>query len=146
MLIHSHNRRRQEGRQPFQGTVMTSSLYWSFRKLTQLRHDARNATTWTLPRVTRSVPTSMVCSGERLVKSRVSHTRMQTRTRQLSGRRTLWYGATNFVGGGERLLIAAPVRIPRKPQEIHPGNQDGFRRSQEGQGQERPDHVRLLRH
>jgi cytochrome c2 len=33
------------------------------------------------------------------------------------------------------------VRLPREPKEIHSRNQDGFRWTEEGEGQERPDHV-----
>jgi cytochrome c2 len=39
------------------------------------------------------------------------------------------------------LLTFITVRIPREPQEVHPRHQDGFWWSQEGQGQERPDHL-----
>lgn len=38
-------------------------------------------------------------------------------------------------------LIPSPVRVPREPKEVHPRHQDGLRWSQEGQGQERPDHL-----
>ena len=33
------------------------------------------------------------------------------------------------------------VHLPREPQEVHPRHQDGFRRPEEGQGQERPHHL-----
>jgi hypothetical protein len=33
------------------------------------------------------------------------------------------------------------VRIPREPQEVHPWYQDGIWRIEEGQGQERLNHV-----
>lgn len=33
------------------------------------------------------------------------------------------------------------VRVPREPKEVHSRHQNGLRRSQEGQGQERPDHL-----
>jgi len=62
--------------------------------LTRTRRDALNATTSTRLRAIRLDLTSTACSGGRLARSRASRTRMQTRTRQSSGKRTPWYTIT----------------------------------------------------
>ena len=42
-----------------------------------------------------------------------------------------------------RRLTATAVRLPREPEKVHTGDQDGLRRHEEGQGAQRPDHVLL---
>ena len=50
-----------------------------------------NAILWARARATRSVLICTGCSDAKLVRSRVSHTLMPTRQRELSGEMTLWY-------------------------------------------------------
>lgn len=103
---------------------------------------------------TRSDPPCTACSAATPAPWRVTPTRMPTSRRVSSGRRTLWYvQALNATPPGRRshlvemrmtnVTLTLTVRVPREPQEVHPWHQDGLRWSEEGEGQERPDHVRL---
>jgi hypothetical protein len=55
-----------------------------------------------------------------------------------------WGEDTLVCSGGVHAVagrLTATVRLPREPQKVHPRDQDGLCRNEEGQGAKRPHHV-----
>lgn len=116
------------------------------RVLVCSRPVAPSATPSRLAVATRSAPRCTAFSAATLVPLRATHTPMPTSRRALSGRRTLLYVLTMAPVYWRlecALLTEFPpaVRLPREPQEVHSWHQDGLRWPEEGEGQERSDHV-----
>lgn len=134
-------------------TVLTVAQVMLRRVLVCSRPVVPSATPSRLAAATRSDPLCTACSAATPAPSTVTRTRMPTSRRVSSGRRTLWYvealnatspqAALTFDTDTTNVALSPTVRVPREPQEVHPRHQDGLRWPEEGEGQERPDHVRL---
>lgn len=123
----------------------TSRLQVTQRRVqTSSRLDAPSATLSVRVRVTRSALRSTAFLDDTLVQSRDTHTPMPTRPRELSGRMIPSYVVSGFIIEESLVnwkLTLSTVRVPREPKEVHSRNKDGFRWIEEGEGQERFDHV-----